>query len=155
MLNSAGLKDHLRSGVWAECAMTVTFLSNITSIKNKTICPYQLLFGSKPNLPLSLRSFGNIGVVTTKSDIQGKLNNRGTSCMFMGYSVNHAHDVYRMLNLDTKKIINSRDIIWLNQVYNDWRAKKDNNQINDDDVEVEPRIQDAKTIKRRYNRRRS
>jgi hypothetical protein len=48
MLNSAGLKDHLRSGVWAECAMTVTYLSNITSIKEKMICPYQLLFGNKP-----------------------------------------------------------------------------------------------------------
>jgi hypothetical protein len=29
MLNGAGLKDDL---VWAECAMTVTFLSNITSV---------------------------------------------------------------------------------------------------------------------------
>jgi hypothetical protein len=34
MLNSTGLKDQLRSGVWAECALTVTFLSNISSIKN-------------------------------------------------------------------------------------------------------------------------
>jgi hypothetical protein len=34
-LNSAGLKDHLRSGVWSECAMTVTFLSNITSIRTR------------------------------------------------------------------------------------------------------------------------
>jgi hypothetical protein len=107
MLNSAGLKDHLRSGVWSECAMTVTFLSNIISIKDKMICPYQLLYGSKPKLPESLRTFGQIGVVTTKNDIQGKLTNRGTPCMFMGYSVNHAHDVYRMLNMDIKKIINS------------------------------------------------
>jgi hypothetical protein len=30
MLNNAGVKDQLRSGVWAECAMTVTFLSNVT-----------------------------------------------------------------------------------------------------------------------------
>jgi hypothetical protein len=111
MLNSAGLKDHLRSGVWAECAMTVTYLSNITSIKEKMICPYQLLFGNKPRLPESLRSFGEIGVFTTKNDIQGKLTNRGTPCMFMGYSINHAHDVYRMLNIKTKKIINSRYII--------------------------------------------
>jgi transposase InsO family protein len=78
MLNSDGLKDHLRSGVWAECAMTVTYLSNITSIKEKMICPYQLLFGNKPRLPESLRSFGEVGVVITKNDIQGKLTNRGT-----------------------------------------------------------------------------
>jgi hypothetical protein len=35
MLNSAGVKDQLKSGVWAECAMTLTFLLNVTSIKNK------------------------------------------------------------------------------------------------------------------------
>jgi hypothetical protein len=76
MLNGAGLKDDLRSGVWAECAMTVTFLSNITSVKNQEVCPHQLLFGCKPKLPASLRSFGEIGVVTTKDNIQGKLKNR-------------------------------------------------------------------------------
>jgi hypothetical protein len=73
MLNSAGVKDQLRSGVWAECAMTVTFLSNVTSIKNKEVCPYELLFGCKPKLPTSLRCFGEIGVVTTKANIQSKL----------------------------------------------------------------------------------
>ena len=36
---------------------------------------------------------------------QGKLRNRGTVCMFVGYSVDHAHDVYRMLNLETDHII--------------------------------------------------
>ena len=99
--------------VWAECARKVTFLSNITAVKSKDVCPYQLLFGSKPRLPKSLRSFGEIGVVTTKSNIQGKLRNRGTVCMFVGYSVDHAHDVYRMLNLETNYIINSRDITYL------------------------------------------
>jgi hypothetical protein len=106
MLNSAGLKDHLRLGVWAECAMTVTFLSNITSIKNQKICPYLLLFGCKPRLPTSLRSFGEMGVLTTIDKIQGKLNNRGTPCIFVGYYVHRAHDVYRMLNLETEMIIN-------------------------------------------------
>jgi hypothetical protein len=93
MLNSAGVKDQLRSGVCAECAMTVTFLSNVTSIKNKEICPYEFLFGCKPKLSTSLRSFSKIDVVTTKANIQSKLENRGTPCMFIGYSVHHANDV--------------------------------------------------------------
>jgi hypothetical protein len=124
MLNSAGVKDQLRSGAWAECAMIVTFLSNVTSIKNKEVCLYELLFGCKPMLPTSLRYFGEIGVVTTKGNIQSKLKNRGTSCMFVGYSVRHANDVYRMLNLDTKSIIQSRDIIWMNEANHDWIGRK-------------------------------
>jgi hypothetical protein len=35
-------------------------------IKNKEVCTYELLFGCKPKLPTILRSFGEIGVVTTK-----------------------------------------------------------------------------------------
>jgi hypothetical protein len=46
MLNSAGIKDQIRSGVWVECAITMTFLLNVTSIKNKEVCPYELLFAA-------------------------------------------------------------------------------------------------------------
>jgi hypothetical protein len=99
--------------------MTVSFLSNVTSIKNKEVCPYELLFGCKPKLPTSLKSFGEIGVVTTKANIQSKLKNRGTPCMFVGCSAHHENDVYRMLNLNNKSIIHPRDIIWLNDAYND------------------------------------
>jgi hypothetical protein len=113
MLNSAGLKDQLRSGVWGECTMTVTFLSNITSIKNQEICLCQLLFGYKPRLPASLRSFGQIGVVTTKDN---KLNNRGKPFMPVGYSVHHALDVHRMLIMETEMIINLRNIICLTKM---------------------------------------
>jgi hypothetical protein len=138
MINSPGVKDQLRSGVWAECVMTVTFLLNVTSIKNKEVCPYELLFGYKPKLPTTLRSFGEIGVVMTKANIQSKLKNRGTPCMFVGYSVHHANDDYRMLNLDTKSIIQSRNIIWLNELYHDWIARKvtQKKEIDDEDDDV-------------------
>jgi hypothetical protein len=62
-----------------------------------------------------LRIFGEMGVVMTKNYIQRKLKNLGTTCMFMGYSVDsvdHSNDVYRMLNLETKKIIHARDVVW-------------------------------------------
>jgi hypothetical protein len=104
--------------------MTVTFLSSVTSIKSKEVCPYELLFDRKPKLPTRLRSFAEIGVVTIKVNIQSKLKNRGTSCMFVGYSVHHTNDAYRMLNLDTKSIIQSRNIIWLNEEYHDWMERK-------------------------------
>jgi hypothetical protein len=148
MLNSAGVKDQLRSGVWEECAMTMTFLLNVTSIKNKEVYPYELLFGCKPKLPTSLRSFGKNGVVSTKANIQSKLKNRGTPCMFVGYYVNHANDVYRMSNLDTKRIIHSRDIIWLNEAHHDWIdrkvSQKKENDDEDNDVIANSKIQEVK-----------
>ena len=68
--------------------------------------------------------FGEVGVVTTKNKIQAKLSNRGTTCMFVGYTEHHSRDVYRMLNLTTNSIINSRDIIWLNKTYKEWKQNK-------------------------------
>jgi hypothetical protein len=40
---------------------------------------------------------------------------RGTICMFVAYSVQHVNDLYRMMNLDTNSIIQSQDIICLNE----------------------------------------
>ena len=133
MLNGAGLKDELRTKIWAECAMTTTYLSNIIATKSESKCPYELLFGCKPRLNSNLKAFGEIGVVTTKDKIQGKLKNRGTPCMFVGYTENHSRDVYRMLNLETHGIINSRDIVWLNKMHKDWIKDKSTITKTDDD----------------------
>jgi hypothetical protein len=76
-LNNGALEDSVRSGVWAACTRTTTFLSNNNSIKAKDKCTYQLIFGIKPKLPTSLRIFGEMGVVPIKDDIQGKLKNCG------------------------------------------------------------------------------
>jgi hypothetical protein len=130
--------------------MTVTFLLNVISIKNKDFCPYELLFDCKPKLPTSLRFFGEIGVLTTKANTQRKLKSRGTPCMFVGYSVHHTNDVYRMLNLYTKKIIQSRKIIWLNDAYHYWIDRKvlHKKEIDDedDDVITNSKIQEVKIV---------
>jgi hypothetical protein len=60
-----------------------------------------------------------------------------------------------MLNLDTKSIIQSRNIIWLNKAYHDWiekeiSQKKDIND-EDDDVIANPKIQGVNIVQ--YNLR--
>ena len=59
-----------------------------------------------------------------KKQIKSKLDNRGIHCMFMGYSKDHKEDVYCMLNLSTLKIKNTRDVIWLNKSYGEWKGIK-------------------------------
>jgi hypothetical protein len=67
--------------------------------------------------------------------------------MFVGYSVHHANDVHRMLNLDTKRIIQSRDIIWLNEAYHDWTdrkiSQKKETYDEDDDAIANSKIQEV------------
>jgi hypothetical protein len=40
MLNGAGLTGDLRNKIWAECAMTTTYLSNILSSKSRLKSPF-------------------------------------------------------------------------------------------------------------------
>jgi hypothetical protein len=119
MLNGVGLMGDLRNKIWAECAMTTTYLSKILSSRSSLKCPFELLFGPKPILHFELKIFGEVGVVTTKDKIQSKLTHRGSPCIFVGYAENHSRDVYRMLNLDTNAIIKSRDIIRLKKMHVD------------------------------------
>jgi hypothetical protein len=91
------------------------------------------------NYPKVLDFFG---VVTNKNKIQGKLRNRSTVCIFVGYSVDHAHNVYCMLNLGTNCVIDSRDIEWLKLYHKIWINKSNQveriaNNDNDDNV-IEP-----------------
>jgi hypothetical protein len=58
MLNGAGLKDELMRIISAEYAMTTTYLSNVIGTKSAgNKCPYELLFGFKPNHNSSLKKF--------------------------------------------------------------------------------------------------
>jgi hypothetical protein len=111
MINGAGLESELRDKILAECVMNVTYLSSIISTKSSFKSPFELLYDEKPKLHNNPKMFGEVGVVTTKEKIQAKLSNRGTKCMFVGYTEHHSRDVYRMLNMTTNSIINSRDII--------------------------------------------
>ena len=43
--------------------------------------------------------------------------------MFVGYADDHSRDVYRFLNIHTKRIIISRDVTWLNIIWKHYRKK--------------------------------
>ena len=98
------------------------------------------MFGNKSHCVNNLRLFGEMGVVTTKEKIQGKLKDRGTVCMFVGYPPSHACDVYRMLNMSTRHVIKSRDIKWLHKTYEDWCVKEDPESEKDDEIDDDDSI---------------
>jgi hypothetical protein len=76
------------------------------------------------------------------------LKNRGIPCILVGFSIHHADDIYRMLNLDTKRIIHSRDIFFLKEAYHDWIycTVSQRKEIDDgnDDVIANSKIQEVK-----------
>ena len=55
--------------------------------------------------------------------MRSKLDDRGKTCMFVGYAEDHTKDVYRFLNIHTKRIILSRDVRWLNIIWKRYKYK--------------------------------
>ena len=95
---------------------------------------YQKFYNDNPQFEKHLKTFGEIGIVTTKPGpkIKNKLEDRGAKCMFVGYAANHAGNVYRMLDLKTKRVLISRDVTWMNSF-----ERKSENKIDNDDSDDE------------------
>ena len=124
MLNGARITPTMREKLWAETAQTATACENILINSESDKCSYELFYGECPKYARHIRTFGEIAIITDNTKIKGKLADRGKPCMFLGYSENHTGDTYRFLNLNTWKAIMSRDVIWLNKNYADWKGLK-------------------------------
>ena len=60
---------------------------------------------------------------------------RGRPVLYVGSADDHANDVHRFMTLDTQRVVYSRDVTWLNQVYGDWKGLTDPRvNIPDDEV---------------------
>jgi hypothetical protein len=121
MLNWARLTAHLRTRLWAQCAAVVTKLENIIVKEHNDVSSHEKFYGVTPTLINHLRTFGEIAIVHDGKKIRGKLTNHGIPCMFIGYPDDHAPDVYQFLNLETESMIMSRNYIWLNKSYGEYR----------------------------------
>ena len=49
--------------------------------------------------------------------MKAKLKNRGETYYFVGYADNHAGDVFRMVNLKTNRVTETRDVQFLGKMY--------------------------------------
>ena len=87
--------------------------------------PYTLFYGKDAKYMKYMRTFGEMAVVAIHEGkkMRSKLDNRGRTCMFVGYAEDHAGDVYRFLNINTKGIIMSRDVRWRNTIWKHYRMK--------------------------------
>jgi hypothetical protein len=116
MMNEAKLPESLRKALWTECANTATDIDNVV-VSNK-ISPHQAFHGKPPKYIDHMRIFGEMGVIKDHDGgFKSKLADKGTTVMFLGYAQDHSGDVFRFLKIKTMKVVLSRDVIWLNQLY--------------------------------------
>ena len=125
MLIQAGLEPKYKEKFWCEVISTATKLDNIMVRPGRTKPTHTLFYGEDAKYTRSLRTFGEMAVVAIHEGkkTRSELDNRGKTCMFVGYADDHTKVVYRFLNIHTKRIILNRDVRWLNIIWR-WYKKK-------------------------------
>ena len=125
MLIQAGIESKYKGEFWCEVISTATKLDNIMVRPERTKPPHTLFFGGDTKYTRSLRTFGEMAVVAIHEGkkMRSKLDDRGKTCMFVGYADDHTKDVYRFLNIHTRRIILSRDVRWLNIIWKQYKRK--------------------------------
>jgi hypothetical protein len=75
--------------------------------------------------------------------MQPKLCDRGLNCMFVGYAMDHAGDVYYMWNPKTNGVHATQDIVWLKSMFYPAPARCELTSIVDlmTDIEVKERVE--------------
>jgi hypothetical protein len=118
MLKAAGIQDEeVKYGIWAELASTTADLDNIMVSTTREHSPYYQFYGKHPPFAKHLKTFGEIGIVTIHDNkrLRSKFDSRGKPCIFVSYPKDTTGDVYRMLSLQTRRVLKSKNIIWLNK----------------------------------------
>lgn len=107
------LESKLPPTFWGEAIATANYVRNRSpsrSVKGNT--PYEILFGSKPNISY-FKIFGSKAYVLNKDPTKGKFEPRSIECTFVGYS--ETSKAYRFWISEKRKIITARDVKFLDE----------------------------------------
>ena len=112
MCIQAGIESKYKGVFWCEVISTATKFDNIMVRPERTTPPHTLFYGKDAKYTRSLRTFGEMAVIDIHEGkkMRSKLDDRGKTCMSVGYADDHSKDVYRFLNIHTRRIIISRDV---------------------------------------------
>ena len=136
-LNGAHLTPNMCHGLWTECAACATMEENILLSDKSPVPPYKLFFGVDAPLSKNLRMFGEIRIIANlQKKIKAKLDNRGSPCIFVGYSTSNEIDVFRFYGTTTKNICLGRNVTWLDRNYGTWKSLNTNIiKLEEDDID--------------------
>ena len=116
-------EKNLPKEYWAEATSTAVFLLNRLPTKavNGKI-PFEAWYGLKPNLK-NLKLFGCLCFAHVPQVKREKLDKKAEVGIFIGY--NNSSKAYRVFQPQTKKILISRDVVFMEDEEWDWNSKNE------------------------------
>ena len=126
MLNGGKFNAYLQNDLWAKAVITTMFLKNNVPTPNRTLSPFQQLFGKRKRSILSLmQKFVEMCFTIHRDNTYwAKLANQGTPGFWDGYAEGHPTSIYQAFNPKTKKIILTKDVTFLWKSYFEYRKVK-------------------------------
>ena len=119
-MHHANIPKDIRYKVFPKLFETATLLDSLVvcTIDGVTKTQAEHFGNTISKFAKHLRTWGEAGTVTIWYKMQPKLEDRGITCVFVGYAVNHEGDCYLKWNpTRTMRVYTTRNIIWLNQFY--------------------------------------
>ena len=103
----------------------------------------------------NFRPFGEMAIVNYHHNRKtcGKVTDRGRACLLLGRAKDHNTDVHRFLNLTTRKVITSRDVLWLNKTYGVWKGIGQPTHVEPESDEDEELLDPQRRVTRATNLR--
>jgi hypothetical protein len=119
MMARANVPLEVRYKIWRHAFKTATLLDGLTvvTVGGKTATRYVLWAGENPKFANHLRTWGEAGSIKTRVQGTPKIADRGTQCMMVGYSTNHAGDCYQMWEPVTGGVHDTRDVTWMRRMF--------------------------------------
>ena len=134
---AANIPDKVKPIVGQKVFETATKLDQLVpiTIDGVTKTRAEHCTGKLPGFVHHLRTWGEAGTVKIKNFGTPKMGDRGLTCMFVGYASDHSGDCYEMLNLNTRRILQTRDVIWLGKMY--YSKMKTEFQVSIDEEDID------------------
>ncbi len=110
LMHHANMPMKERYKLFCEAFKAATLLDGLIPIKfDGKVKPRVAHWSGKlPNFAKHLRTWGEAGTVKMKTPTTAKLADHGVHCMFVGYTLDHAGDVYHMWNPKTGLVCTSK-----------------------------------------------
>ena len=105
-----GCTDAAGTSLWLESLLWASECYNraATSVNDEWFSPHEIFYGSRPRLPL----LPFLQPAYHRVPRQRKTDPRARMCYFLNFGYNHGRDCYRLLNAETGRVADSRDVTW-------------------------------------------
>ena len=119
------LQANLHGRHWPEAWGHSVFTKNrMPSSTRGNVTPYELYYGRKPDLSI-LAPFGCLAYARTPDQARRKADlrtGRARACIMLGYDVT-SKDGYKLLHLETDRVVHSRSVTFMFDVFPLWEAE--------------------------------